>query len=110
MKVATRFWLSVVLVVVLVPFLIAQQRTASSAAATMSAVSQSDAPDSCAHLFTSGASTSNTFIQYCVTDSRGDHVDSDPAWTLPHRPRRRGIPALSGESGSRISRLCSYLE
>ena len=68
MKFVTRFSFSVVLVVVLVPFLNAQQRSASSAAATTSAVSQSDAPHSCAHLFTSGASSSNTFIQYCVTD------------------------------------------
>jgi hypothetical protein len=42
MKFTKRFWFSVVLVVVLVPFLNAQQRTASSDAATTSAVSGAD--------------------------------------------------------------------
>jgi hypothetical protein len=67
MKFATRFSFSVVLVVVLVPFLTAQRRTASSAATTTLAVSQSDAPDFCAHLFTVGTGTK--YLQYCVTDN-----------------------------------------
>jgi hypothetical protein len=67
MKFASRFSFSVVLVVVLVSFLTAQQRTASSAAATTSAVSQSNAPDSCGHVFTAGSGDNS--ILYCVTDT-----------------------------------------
>jgi hypothetical protein len=65
MKFATRSLLAV-LVVVLVPFLNAQQQTATSAAAP-TAASQSDAPDSCPHAFTVGAN--NNSILYCVTDT-----------------------------------------
>jgi hypothetical protein len=67
MKFAKRFSFSVVLVVVLVPFLTAQQRTASSAAATTPGVSQSDAPDSRGHVFTAGSGDNS--ILYCVTDT-----------------------------------------
>ncbi|MBZ5549199.1 MAG: hypothetical protein LAO22_14790 [Acidobacteriia bacterium] len=46
----------------------AQELASSGAAATAQAVANPDAPASCPHLFTAGSSTSNTFLQYCVTD------------------------------------------
>jgi hypothetical protein len=42
---------------------------AQQAAATTSAVSNPDAPVSCTHLFTVNPSSSNAFMQYCVTDN-----------------------------------------
>lgn len=61
--------LSVVLVVVLAPFLNGQKSAVTQAAAAqLISNSSSDAPDACPHLFTAGTSSSSTFIQYCVTD------------------------------------------
>jgi len=85
------------------PFLNGQQATVSRTA-TAQALSNPDTPDSCPHLFTSGNSGSATFIQYCVTDSGAITSIQTPFGHFQIGTRRR-LRSVSGESGSRISRL-----
>src|SRR5215471_15080738 len=67
MKFATNALFSITLFVVLVPFLSGQQAVPTSDVATTQPQSN-PAPASCTHLFTSGKSNSNAFLQYCVSD------------------------------------------
>lgn len=68
MKFSAYSLLSIAWVVGLVPFLNGQQAIVSRTA-TAQALSNPDTPDSCPHPFTSGSPSSNSFIQYCVTDN-----------------------------------------
>lgn len=68
MKVTPGTLVAVVLVLILVPFLNGQENASNSTAPGTQKVSEAQPPASCTHLFTSGKSSSNTFVQYCVAD------------------------------------------
>jgi len=60
--------LALVLVLMLVPFLNGQQNGSSATEPDTQTVSEVQISASCTHLFTSGKSNSNAFLQYCVAD------------------------------------------
>jgi hypothetical protein len=111
MKFASHRLLSVALVVLLIQFLHGQQSaTAPTPAKTQAAV---NVADTCPHLFIAGNSSSNAFIQYCVTDHGNINLIETPFGHLHIGPQGDGYgfcqqdpPAtgyfdyLAGDSGN----------
>jgi hypothetical protein len=69
MKFASPRLLSAALVVLLATFLHGQVSPTAPSAVNTRAALKGNVADTCPHLFTAGNSTSNAFIQYCVTDN-----------------------------------------
>jgi hypothetical protein len=59
---------ALVLVLILAPFVNGQQNGSSATEPDTQPVSEVQISPSCTHLFTSGKSNSNVFLQYCVSD------------------------------------------
>jgi len=57
-----------IFVLTLVPFLNGQKNASNLTAPGTQKVSEAQPPASCPHLFTSGKSSSNAYMQYCVSD------------------------------------------
>lgn len=68
MKLIPGTLLALVLVLMLVPFSNGQQDGSSATEPGTQTVSEVQISPSCTHLFTSGKSNSNVFLQYCVAD------------------------------------------
>jgi hypothetical protein len=68
MKLIPGTLLPLLLVLMLVPFSNGQQNSSSAAEPDTQPVAEVPISPSCTHLFTSGKSNSNTFLQYCVAD------------------------------------------